>query len=428
MGLTGRARGWATAALTLATIVACCFLTATSTAGAAVIIDHGRPSLKISRVGDGSGVSTFSFRQRASADGFWTRERMLSARSADFNDPASSFDLPDLGADASASAATGDFTPGKVTEFPQRVQGRVFFFLGSTAYGCSGTLVDSAKGNVVFTAGHCLWDQDEKRQVDRLAFVPGYENGNAPFGVFNAVGGAVPDQWTKSGNDSYDLAAVSLDTAIQKTLGARQIAFDLNPMATEKKGREYTIYGYPSKPNPPFNGETLQACQSAFAGFDTSDGNLVPYPIGASPCSMEEGSSGGGWIALGNYLNSVVSHGRCEEDAELCGTLFGPYFSNAAKSLYVELGGSPKPKAKIKKAPPKVVRKRSVRFTFTGSAATPIGFLCKLDRQKVKTCSSKISIDHLRPIKHTLRVWVVDQTGNKSKKPAMRSFRVIARK
>jgi hypothetical protein len=411
-----------------AAVLAAMLFTSSSPAAAATIVSQGAPPPKVSKV-DGSGVSSVTFRRSASTDRYWTRERLISAKPADNLPPAASFDLPDFGADASASAATGDFTPGNVTDFPQRIHGKIFFKLGDDAYSCSGTVVDSANRNVVFTAGHCLYDQTEHRYVDKLVFIPGYENGIAPFkaplDVIDATDGKVPNQWIKTGTNSYDIAVLGLAQPVQKALGSRQIAFDLNPALSKTKGREYTIYGYPSQPSNLFDGEILRGCRVAFSGFDKSTGNVTPYPMSGSPCLMEQGASGGGWITLGNYLNSVVSYGYCDEQPSACGFIFGPYFSNAAKSLYVSAGGSPAPMIKLAKAPPKVVRKRAVNFKFKGSAATLIGFVCRLDKQRKVNCASKISIRRLRPGRHILRAWAVDQTGHLSKKKVVRRFRVV---
>jgi len=397
-----------------------------SSSASAAIVDRGAPPPVISKVaGSASKVVSETVASPASAASYWTPERMAAAKPADMPnpDPSSSLDIPDFSSGASISAATGDFTPGNVTQFPQFVHGKIFFSVGSSGFSCSGTVIDSAGGNIVFTAGHCVYDQASNSFVSNLVFVPGYENGTSPNGAASAAQLYTTQQWaSQQAGNTYDLGVVKLQEKVQPVTGARQIAFDLNP-----KGLEYTIYGYPSKPNPPFDGEILRGCHSAFANYDSSFG-VKPYPIAAKPCLMQQGASGGGWVTLGNYVNSVVSYGYCDSLPQYCGIIMGPYFSNAAKSLYVQAGGPPAPTIKLKSAPPKVVHKRKVSFKFAGTAATLLGFACKLDRQKKVGCSSKISITRLSPGKHTLRVWAVDQTGKTSKKPITRSFRVIVRR
>ena len=365
----------------------------------------------------------------ASAEEFWTPERLAAAKPVDMPTPdTTSLDIPDFGGgDASASAATGDFTPGNVTSFPQVVHGKIFFKVGASTYSCSGTIVDSKNRNVVYTAGHCVYDRESATFATELVFIPGYENGVAPLGVGSATQMYTTQQWVQQGANAYDIAVVVLDQPAQNFFGARKGACDLGDVLDSMKGLEYTIFGYPSKPSPRFNGEVLQGCHSAFNSFDSTQG-LKPFPMAANPCFMQQGASGGGWITLGNYINSVVSYGYCDNIPETCGTIFGPYFSNAAKSLYVQAGGSPAPTVKLLSGPPKKVRKRAVSFRFGGTAATLLSFSCKLDRQKPVPCSSKISIRRLSPGKHTLRVRAVDQTGKQSKKQIVRTWRVKLRR
>lgn len=347
---------------------------------------------------------------------------MLNAEPVDQPSPEGAFDIPDLRYDASGSAATGDFTPTNVSAYPQRIQGKIFFSKGGDDFSCSGTVVESADRNLVFTAGHCVYDSIAGAFVDEILFVPGYENGSAPYGIYPGFQWFTTPRWASSGSNSYDIGLVALQSPIED-LGARKIAFDLNPVVNKRK-REYTIYGYPSQPSNLFDGEVLQGCRAAFGFYDSTPPNIAPLPMAAKPCRMQQGASGGGWITLGNYLSSVVSYGYCDNLPRDCGRIYGPVFSNAAKSLYVGAGGSVAPTVKVLAAPPKVVRKRKVNFRFGGTASTLLGFTCKLDRQKTVNCSSKISISRLTAGRHTLKVRATDQTGRVSRQ-IVRNFRVV---
>lgn len=401
-------------------------VTLEASAEASQLLSRGdSPSIKPSKL---PAVMSETVASPASAEDFWTPARMNAAQPATSPRSDGPLDIPTFPS-ASTSAATGDFTPGNVQEFPQVVHGRVFFTIGSEQYSCSGTLVRSLNRNVVFTAGHCVFDTATKAFVQHLAFVPGYESGGGPLGTVAATSMYTTSQWFNSGNLSYDIGVFLLERPLQDEIGGRRIAFDLNPSVRNAKGRysprEYTVYGYPAKPTPLFDGETLQGCVVRFSGRDNGSGNLRPYPLSGKPCSMQQGASGGGWIAAGSYLGSVMSYVYCDEAPEACGYIFGPYFSNAAKALYVRAGGSEPPTIKLKGAPPRVVKKRKVSFRFGGNFTTLPGFACKLDRQKEVGCTSRISIARLSPGKHTLRVRAVDQTGNRSLRRIVRSFRVV---
>lgn len=353
----------------------------------------------------------------AAVNASWDQEDLLESRPAEVAArPERSFDLPKF-PEASVSGTAGDFLPGDPTAYPQRVHGKVFFLSGGSAFSCSGTLVNSRQKNVIYTAGHCVFDRETGKFVSKLIFVPGYQNGNTPLGTYAATSLVTTTGWIDNGAFSYDIAAVALEDRPEDDLGSRKIAFDLDP-----GGRSWTIYGYPQEPDPPYTGEQLVGCDAETATRDAG----TPPTIGASPCSMEQGASGGGWITDGEYLNSVVSYGYCETEPDRCGLIFGPYFSNAAKALYKDpsIGGSADPGVRLKAKPPRKVRKKKVKFRLAGSGSTPVEFRCKFDRQSYVDCSKKVSVSRLSLGKHVFRARSIDQTDSRSSKTATWKFRV----
>ncbi|MBK5233560.1 MAG: hypothetical protein JJE13_11335 [Thermoleophilia bacterium] len=351
----------------------------------------------------------------------WSRQDLLSAKPAPMpTPPEASFDVPDF--DAGVSASTGPFYPPDPTTLPERFQGKVFFDLGDNRYQCSGTLVSSRNGNVVYTAGHCVWDVETQQWVRNFVFIPGYSNGTSPFEAYVATTLSAPNGYTSAGNFSYDIGMATVDGDPQADLGgSRQIAFNLDPYR-----RKYTLYGYPAEPDPPYDGQTLVGCDSQVALRDAG----IPQTMGVTPCDMRQGTSGGGWITDGNYLNSVTSYTYCETNSSLCELLWGPYFSNAAKSLYTSeaAGGSVAPTLKVKFSPPKVVRKRRVLFKFAGAGSTPVHFQCRLDSRSFSKCAARTLVVNLTAGRHVFRVRSADQTGHKSDKTIKKSFRVILKK
>jgi hypothetical protein len=363
----------------------------------------------------------------------WSTSDFLAAQPVEPPaDPSSAFDLPDLSG-ARTSAGEGPFVPFDVEREPLRTHGKIFFKLGGERFVCSGTVVDSRGRNIVFTAGHCVYDTDSGEYVDELVFVPAYQGGASdpedqggasdpePFGVWAATAVFTSRGFVENGALSQDIGAVVLDRRIQDTVGARRIAFDLKPA-----GRKYTIYGYPADPDPPYDGESMIGCRSSFRFRDPNQG--TPLPVAAGPCDMQGGSSGGGWITGtgAGYLNSVVSYGYCDAAAELCGLVFGPYFSGQAKDIYTypAVGGSISPTVGIIAGPRGRIRQRWANFRFTGSGSTPVGYRCRLDRRPYVRCGSRVGLRRLKPGMHVLRVRSVDQTGRLSAKVAVRRFGV----
>jgi len=347
----------------------------------------------------------------------WTRADFQAARPPQLPVPTeNTFDVPQF-PDASVSAATGDFIPPDSSKLPERLHGKVFFRIGSNRYACSGTLVSSAKGNSVYTAGHCVYDADTKQFVTEFIFVPGYNQGAEPFGEYAATSLATTQGWANRGDLSYDIGVASLDGTPAADLGgSEKVAFNQSTA-----GRDYTIYGYPADPQPLYDGEQLIGCRSESTGRDTGS----PPTIVAYPCNMSHGASGGSWMS-GGYLNAVFSYIYCDDSPKTCGYVFASYFSNAAKALYTSdtVGGSVEPTVKVKYSPPKIVRKRKVIVKLGGSGSTPLTYRCKFDTQSYVDCGARVTISRLTPGKHKLKVRSIDQTDRLSPGTKTVKFRV----
>jgi glucose/arabinose dehydrogenase len=67
-------------------------------------------------------------------------------------------------------------------------------------------------------------------------------------------------------------------------------------------------------------------------------------------------------------------------------------------------GNEQPPITRMRKHPPKRTRSRIAKFVF-GANAAGAKFTCKLDRKPKKTCRSPKTYKHLKPGKHTFRVW-----------------------
>ena len=358
--------------------------------------------------------------------GYWTPERMLAARPAEAPAaPEVAFDLdPPLSATGpgavTSSTEQGDFFPTGIESFPLRVHGKVFFRVDGQDFQCSGTVVVSKGKNVVFTAGHCVFDRETGAYAEQLVFVPAFQEGATPLGIWPASAVFTTTRYVENGDLSHDIGAAVLDDKIQLELGARKIAFRLDPT-----DRPYTIYGYPADPDPPYDGGALVGCRSTIVGRDSQQGS--PAPIAAAPCEMRAGSSGGGWITEGGLLNSVVSYTYCDSEPDLCGFIFGPYFSTQAIDLYTfpAVGGSTAPTVKLVSAPPRRITRNRAKFRFSGSGSTPVSFRCRLDRRAPYRCGKKSTFKRLGKGRHVLRVNSIDQTGRVSPKTVKRTFRVL---
>jgi hypothetical protein len=270
---------------------------------------------------------------------FWTPARMRRARPIEVPEPsggglARASALTE-GGDPSAAAAS-DFAPVPDPTAPAfRVNGAVFIVLPhNQGFGrCSGTSVDAPNRSVVITAGHCVNEGGPGHWFDKdWVFVPGYHDGQRPFGVFVArwIGATAP--WLEgSENGDVGAAVVSRNErgqTLEAAVGGDRIAFGLPP------DQVFDVHGYPVA--PPFDGATQRLCAATpFLGHDIAS-FLMSGPLNlALTCEVTGGASGGGWTIDGNVLNSVTDYGYGDDRT----TDFGSYFGGVVRALYRRAAG-----------------------------------------------------------------------------------------
>lgn len=311
--------------------------------------------------------------ERSPADvrAYWTPSRM---RAAEGVEPPIEFDLEDGGSDGAGYAAQ----PPDVEEpagfellYPDRVHGKLFVTIAGQNGSCSATIVTSLTRDLIMTAGHCVsLTAPEAGGTPQFAtnvlFVPGYRDGATPFGTFAATRLAAPQIWLREADPTFDVGVANLAPSalgpIQSLLGSRGVTF--NRRLKKYNGNVFQLFGYPGQPAPFYDGQKLIRCDATFRGPD-----VVAGGIAVSPCHMQEGSSGGGWVRNG-LVNSVVSHGGCFIPSTACDVIAGPYFEDAAFELYqATSGGISKGKRKrIKRC--RKFDKRSKRLNCLNNAET----------------------------------------------------------
>lgn len=215
---------------------------------------------------------------------------------------------------------------GKVVQ----TTGKVFFTLGGSNYVCSGSSTVAANNSLVQTAGHCL-NEGPGAFATNFTFVPGYDDGAAPYGQFVATELVTSTQWANQGNLDYDIGYAVVGTAGGSTLtgavGAQGVGFNLARNAT------MYAFGYPAA--SPYDGTDIAWCNGPVAA-DTWGGSSDQGMV----CNMTGGSSGGPWfinytessgIGTLNSLNSFKYTG-----GPLSDRMFGPYFGSVVQGVYNE--------------------------------------------------------------------------------------------
>jgi Ca2+-binding RTX toxin-like protein len=269
---------------------------------------------------------------------YWTPERMREA------EPIEPRRVADTGAGAAGAPAPGRaprshaavnrFEVTDTGAYPARVHGKVFLtFPGEGDFVCSATVVGSGIGNAVISAGHCVFDAGfSNRWATNWVFIPGYRDGQAPFGEWVARSLATTTRWVEQADIRFDVGGAVVEprqgSELEQSVGARGIAFE------QRRDQLFRAFGYPARQPPlEFTGERLFACDSAYGGDDPSEQPPSPMRIA---CDMTEGSSGGGWVIDDTYVNSVISYGYLLEANDL----YGPYFGPEAAAVYEKLAGA----------------------------------------------------------------------------------------
>jgi V8-like Glu-specific endopeptidase len=80
---------------------------------------------------------------------------------------------------------------------------------GSTnGHFCTGSVVASTRGDIVVTAAHCVYDPSTGSYLSDIAFVPGYHDSQAPYGVWATSAIVVDPRWMSDADPDYDVAFV----------------------------------------------------------------------------------------------------------------------------------------------------------------------------------------------------------------------------
>ncbi len=205
-----------------------------------------------------------------------------------------------------------------------RTNGRIFASIpGQGGYACSGTALNTPSHSVVLTAGHCI--VEDGVWGTRFQFIPAFDHGRRPFGVFQATSVRVMDQWRLHENSDYDIAALIVKPNARGRL--TDVVGGRDYVTGRSRFSKFQIFGYPAGA---LAGQELRTCAGVGQGRDPLSDPGTPTVPGR--CDMAAGSSGGGWLVNGQYLNGVTSYsyGRGRY-------LFSPYFGVAAAAFLASL-------------------------------------------------------------------------------------------
>jgi hypothetical protein len=124
--------------------------------------------------------------------------------------------------------------------------GALFTVISGGALGehfCSASVVDSPARDLIVTAAHCAGGGGQ------LAFVPGYDNGRMPYGIWRVTRVVVDQSWVSSANPNADVAFLTVTgqggAKIQDVTGGERLGIG------QAAGQYVRVIGYPQGANLP---------------------------------------------------------------------------------------------------------------------------------------------------------------------------------
>ena len=257
---------------------------------------------------------------------YWTPARMRSARPLDEGLDGTAAGASSLLSQRGSVATVSYAGVPDATVPPLPVNGRLFVQQGPLSGYCSGTAINSPTRQLVLTAGHCVNSGPLDRQRHNLwsqylEFVPAYDDGLAPFGVFVGRRGAVyaPRPWVRGGNPNFDVGAFLTDP----NAGGQNVADAVGGGATivtdQDRHQQFQTFGFPGK------ARQLQECDSPYIGDDSFTYRFPGPPTMAIGCRWRPGASGGGWlISNGTAIDGLTSYSHKVNHTHT----FSPYFGS----------------------------------------------------------------------------------------------------
>ncbi|MCM3847016.1 serine protease [Pseudonocardia sp. DR1-2] len=194
---------------------------------------------------------------------------------------------------------------------------------------CSASVVESATGDLVVTAAHCVADGDGTPARTGMSFAPGYDDGTAPFGYWTVTAAAVPPGWLESGDPDSDVAFLTVSRPdappIQQVTGAYRLAFGAS--GTGDDDTPVTAVGYN-------DGDEDATTVSGTAGTLDEDQWQLDQP------GLDQGSSGGPWLTGPDDSEILAVTGGYQQGGDSPDVSYGADLGPAVQSAYRSAGGT----------------------------------------------------------------------------------------
>lgn len=304
----------------------------------------------------GRAADAAAAREHARILAYWTPERMAAAQPRELAfDPVRGFHpaakppgTPGGGGGGGGGGGTTSVVTGASYNgggAMLKASGRAYFTFGSSAYICSGAVVNDTNANrsVVLTAGHCVMENDGQTWATNFLFIPSFDTAptytcaQTTYGCWTATAIYGDTQFLNAGGFNtqatvHDWAFVvvgaggkggSVPAQLDAAVGSFPISF-----SGPGVGDTVSAFGYPAAGK--YKGKDLVYCRGPL-GQDGYNSNLT-WSLG---CDMTGGSSGGPWVTGTDYtsydlvLRSVNSYGYSGVK-----NMYGPKFTARTQAAF----------------------------------------------------------------------------------------------
>ena len=209
--------------------------------------------------------------------------------------------------------------------------GALFEHDASGAHFCTASVVASPGENLLITAAHCISNGDGSGYKSDIVFIPDYDDGATPYGIWTPASLLVAPQWANSADPDFDVGFIVLQPHdgqnIQQVLGANQLGDDT--------GYQYRVRvtGYPSSAGAPITCVNWTSRESATQLEFDCDG-------------YTGGTSGSPWVTrfdprtrTGTIVGVI---GGYQEGGDSPSVSYSAYFGSGIHQLYEQaIAGSP---------------------------------------------------------------------------------------
>ncbi|MFJ3841186.1 trypsin-like serine peptidase [Streptomyces sp. NPDC090054] len=180
---------------------------------------------------------------------------------------------------------------------------------------CSGSVLHSPTGDLVVTAAHCVYQGGFRTN---LAFVPGYRDGVAPYGVWVPTRIEVDPRWSRSADPDHDVAFLRVRRAGEPGAALEEVAGALSPGFGPELPAPARLVGYPN------DGEEPLGCANTAVAAG-------PTQLRLDCADVPNGTSGGPVVTGDRTLIGVIGGRDGGGDEE---TSYSSHLGADARALY----------------------------------------------------------------------------------------------